>query len=246
MKKIALFLLFLFCSAILLAAPPSAEFILKKIDDNYTAETRKSTVTLIIKGRRGTRTLKARSWARGIERSFTEYLSPPREKGTKMLKLENELWIYSPQADRIIKIAGHMLRQSMMGSDMSYEDMMEDPVLANVYSAELTGEEIVNSRNCYVLKLTAKKDDASYHFRKIWVDKVRYLPLREDRFAKSGKLLKVTNITKVFKTGGRWYPKRIVFKDALKTGEGTEIIIDSIAFNAKVPRYIFSKAALRK
>ncbi|MFH1429508.1 MAG: outer membrane lipoprotein-sorting protein [Candidatus Margulisiibacteriota bacterium] len=246
MKKLTIFLLFILSSTLLCAAPPAAEEILARIDDNYIAETRMSEVTMIITERRGTRTLKARGWSKGIDQSFTEYLAPPRDAGTKMLKLKDELWIYSPQADRIIKIAGHMLRQSMMGSDMSYEDMMEDPVLTNTYDAEITGEEIVNSRNCYVLKLTAKTDDASYHFRKIWVDKVRYLPLREDRFAKSGKLLKVTNITEVFKTGVRWYPKRIVFKDALKTGAGTEIIIDSIAFNVKVPAYIFSKAALRK
>jgi len=43
-----------------------------------------------------------------------------------MLKLGDELWTYTPETDRIIKISGQMLRQSVMGSDLSYEDMMED------------------------------------------------------------------------------------------------------------------------
>ena len=50
--------------------------------------------------------------------SYTEFLSPPREAGTKMLKLQDELWTYTPATDRVIRISGHMLRQSVMGSDL--------------------------------------------------------------------------------------------------------------------------------
>ena len=35
-------------------------------------------------------------------------------KGTKMLKLDKEMWLYSPSTDRTIMISGHMLRQSVM------------------------------------------------------------------------------------------------------------------------------------
>lgn len=245
MKYIVLLTIMLNCG-ILHANEPGGKEILKKIDENYTAGNKKSETTMIIKGRRITRTIKARSWIQGMDKSFTEYLSPAREKGTKMLKLKDELWIYSPSADRIIKIAGHMLRQSMMGSDVSYEDSMEDPSLSSIYDALLQGKEDFNKRECYVLKLTARKDDTAYHTRKIWVDTVRYLPLKEERFAKSGKLLKTFIIEEVFEAGGRWYPKRMVFKDVLKKGSGTEFIIDSIEFDVEIPAYLFSKASLRK
>jgi len=201
---------------------------------------------MVIKGRRATRTLQAESWIEGVNKAFTEYLSPAREKGTKMLKIGDELWIYSPSTDRTIKIAGHLLKRSVMGSDLSYEDYMEDPRLSNIYNAKLTGEEKIDERNCYVLELTGKKDDVAYYRRKMWVDKERYLPLKEELFAKSGKLLKRLVIKEVFKVEGRWYPKRMVFKDVLKSGAGTEFIIDSIEFDVEIPEYIFSKAALRK
>ncbi|MCK7490029.1 MAG: outer membrane lipoprotein-sorting protein [Anaerotruncus sp.] len=58
-----------------------------------------------------------------------------------MLKLEDQLWTYTPASDRTILISGHMLRQSVMGSDLSYEDMMEDPRLASLYAATVAGEE---------------------------------------------------------------------------------------------------------
>lgn len=245
MKILIVFILLFSCNS-LYAGEITGNEILKKIDSNYVSENRRSVSTMIVKGRRSTRTMKAQSWIQGEEKSFSEYLSPPREKGTKMLKLGDELWIYSPSTDRIIKIAGHMLKQSLMGSDVSYEDFMEDNKLGNMYDAELKGEEFTGRRNCYVLELSAKKDDMAYHSRKIWVDMERYLPLKEERYAKSGKLLKTFVINEVFKVGGRWYPKKMVFKDVLQKGSGTEFIIDSIEFDVKIPAHVFSKASLRR
>lgn len=43
-----------------------------------------------------------------------------------------------------------------------------------------------------------------------------------------------------------WYPKKMIFKDVLKKGSGTEFIIDSVNFNAEIPKHIFSKASLRR
>jgi outer membrane lipoprotein-sorting protein len=245
MKKLILLILLINC-ALLYGQEPSGKAILERVDDNYTAENRRAVSTMVIKGRRATRTLQAESWIQGVDKAFTEYLSPAREKGTKMLKIGDELWIYSPATDRTIKIAGHMLKRSVMGSDLSYEDYMEDPRLSNIYNVELTGDENIDGRDCYILELSAKKEGIAYYRRKMWVDKERYLPLKEELFAKSGKLLKTLVISEVFKVGKRWYPKRMVFKDELKKGEGTEFIIDSIEFDVEIPEYIFSKASLRR
>jgi len=229
-----------------LAQTPTGAEILRRIDENQSAENMIVTSTMVIHGRRASRSVTAKSWIQGTEKSFTEYLSPAREAGTKMLKLEDELWMYSPQTDRTIRIAGHMLRQSVMGSDLSYEDMMEDPKLQNMYSAEVVGEEEFNGRSCWVVELTATQDDIAYHSRRIWVDTDRMIALKENRYAKSGKLLKTAEIREVMRQDGRWYPKNVIFKDALSQGEGTEYIIESIEFNADIPEYIFTKASLRR
>jgi outer membrane lipoprotein-sorting protein len=226
---------------------PSGDWILKKIDDNIGADNKIYLGKMIIQGRRGSRTIESKSWIQGDEKSFTEYLAPPREKGTKMLKLEDQLWTYSPSTDRTIKISGHMLRQSVMGSDLSYEDMMEDRRMQNLYEAKVIDEESIENRLCWILELTAREgEDIAYHSRKIWVDKERYVTLKEERFAKSGKLLKTTDVKNVSRIENRWIPDKVIFKDALKSGKGTEFIIDSIEFNAEIPDYIFSKASLRK
>jgi outer membrane lipoprotein-sorting protein len=210
-----------------------------------SSENRIVTSKMIIHGTRTSRTIESTSWAVGDKQAYTEYLAPAREKGTKMLKLEDQLWIYSPSTDRTIQISGHMLRQSVMGSDLSYEDMMEDSKLIDNYDAAVIGEEVIGEQNCWILELQAKTSDVSYQIRKVWVDKDRYIPLKEELYAKSGKLLKKTELFDIQRIGNRWYPKRVVFKDMLKIGDGTEFIIESIQFDQEIPEHIFTKASLR-
>lgn len=225
---------------------PTARKIIERVERNYRAQNRVVVSKMIIHARRGTRTVLSRSWIVGTEKAFTEYLAPARERGTKMLKLGDQLWTYSPSTDRIIRIAGHMLRQSVMGSDLSYEDFMEDDQLQEAYSPEIVGEDTLAGRPCWVLELVAKKRGMAYYSRKVWIDRERYLPLREERYARSGKLLKTTEVKEVMQVDSRWVAKHVIFKDVLKTGRGTEFLVESIQFDVDIPEYLFSRAALRR
>lgn len=229
------------------AQAPSAAWLLEKVDENQGSRTRITMWEMTIHGRRGSRTVKAKSWIEGMDRAFTEYLDPPRDAGTKMLKLGDQLWTYSPSTDRTLQIAGHMLRQSVMGSDMSYEDLMEDPRLQTVYDAEVIGEEPFLERPCWVLQLAAKpRKTPAYHSRRVWVDKERFLVLKEERFATSGRLLKSTEVVEVGRMHGRWVAERALFRDALKKDGGTEFVVGAVEFDAEIPDHMFSQASLRR
>lgn len=223
-----------------------AKSILEKVDQNMSSKNRVFESGMTIKGKRNTRTITSKSYSEGNKKSFSEYLSPASEKGTKMLKLEGQLWIYSPSSDRIIQISGHLLRQSVMGSDMSYEDMMDDRKLTDVYSAKVVGQEKIDDRLVTILELTAKVTDVAYFTQKMWVDNERFVPLKQELFAKSGQLLKRMEMKDVQKIQGRWFPTTITYKDMLKEGFGTEFKITNIKFDQEIPEYIFSKASLKQ
>ena len=225
----------------------SADDIMKAMDQNLNAESRIITSKMVVKGRRSNRTIESKNWVVGTELAFTEYLSPPREAGTKMLKIGEKLYTYSPQTDRVIQISGHMLRQSVMGSDMSYNDMMEDRPINELYSATIEGSTMLDGRDHWIIILDAKVKGLSYPKRKSWVDKEYLLPKKEELYAKSGKLLKTASLEGIKKIEGRWFPSKFVYKDELKrNSKGTEWIIDNIQFNKKIPNSRFSKALLRK
>ena len=241
-----IFLLTAILPGLLSAQNPSASQVLDRVDRNMASESRIFTASMVIHAPRGERVMEMKVWSEGDKRSFTEYLTPARDKGTKMLKLDDQLWMFSPAADRTIQISGHMLRQSVMGSDLSYEDMMEDSRLTDKYKAETVGTETLDGRKCYVLELTAVVADVNYFRRKTWIDCERYVPLKEELYAKSGQLLKQTVLGGVKQVQGRWFPTTIIYKDMLKAGDGTEFRMTSIAFDQVIPEYIFSKAALKK
>ncbi len=225
----------------------TVEQIISGMDKNLNAKSRIMKSKMIVHGRRSTRTIESRNWVIGIDQAFTEYLSPPREAGTKMLKLDDKLWTYSPQTDRVIQISGHMLRQSVMGSDMSYNDMMEDKPLQDLYEATLEGSININGRKHWIMLLEAKVKGLSYPMRRAWIDTEYLLPMKEELYAKSGKLLKTATMTGVKKIQGRWFPSRFIYKDELKrNSKGTEWVINEISFDINIPESRFSKAMLRK
>jgi outer membrane lipoprotein-sorting protein len=225
---------------------PTADKILEMVDENMSSENRIFESTMTIHGKRNSRTITSKSYSVGDKQSFTEYLAPAREQGTKMLKLEDKLWIYSPSTDRTIQISGHMLRQSVMGSDLSYEDMMDDRKLTETYNASVIGEEEIDGRPTWILELKAKVDDVAYASRKVWIDTERLVPLKEELFAKSGQLLKRSTLKDVKQIEGRWFPTAITYKNMLKKGDGTEFKMTSIKFDQQIPEYLFTKASLKQ
>ena len=151
--------------------------IIIKMDKNLNARSRILTSKMVVHGRRSSRTIESKNWVIGTKKAFTEYISPAREAGTKMLKLNDKLWTYSPQTDRVIQISGHMLRQSVMGSDLSYNDMMEDRAMQEIYIANIFGSENINGRDHWIIIMEAKIKGLPYPKRKAWVDKEYFLSL---------------------------------------------------------------------
>lgn len=240
-------IIFSFASLVGQSNEMSVDDIVQAMDENLNAKSRILTSKMIIHGRRASRTVESKNWVMGTDKAFTEYLSPPREAGTKMLKLDNKLWTYSPQTDRVIQISGHMLRQSVMGSDMSYNDIMEDRPLMELYEATLEGSIQIEGRDHWIMFLTAKVKGLSYPMRRAWIDKEYLLPIKEELYAKSEKLLKTSTMDGIRKVQSRWFPSRFIFKDELKrNSKGTEWVIDEIEFDSDISESRFSKARLRK
>lgn len=217
-----------------------------EIDDNLWSKTKYVEGRLIVDNGRRVRTLEVDTWMEGVTKSYSHYKSPPRERGTKMLKVERKLWLYTPQTDRTLLIAGHLLRQSMMGSDLSYEDMLEDEKLSEAYIPEIDKVEEFEGIQSLVLDLKAKDPGKTYQFRKVWTDPVRKIVLREQRFAKSGKLLKMIDFMGYRPIGDRLFPRKMVFRDMLKDNTKTTYAFDHIEFNVDIPPRYFSKRILKR
>ena len=225
----------------------SAFDILDSIDKNMVFKTASAETEMIITYKNRVITKSMVSFSEGNDKSYIEVLSPARDKGTKILKLEKIIKIYYPSAERVMRLSGHMLRRSMMGSDFSYEDMTERAKkMREEYSGEIKADETLDGRVCYVLVLTSKIKKQTYFTRKIWVDKDRFVGLKEELYAKSGKLLKVMTVDEIRSYKNRYYPMKLIMEDKLRQGSKTEMVIKKIEFDIVIPPGTFSERRLMK
>jgi len=242
MKKIILVLLLV--PAILQAE--TADQIIKKADKNQLFRTQKFSAKMVIE--KGKRKLTKTFYGYGAndgEKSYMKFTNP-EDRNVKYLKIKNELWIYFPDADDIMKISGHMLKQGMMGSDISYEDMLESENRYKKYSTSLLPEKKLNNRNCHVVELKAKVPDAHYEKQVLYIDKATYVPLKVEMYARGGRLLKVMTMSGIKKSGWRYIATRMEIRDMRKRNSKTTMEFKQISYDMKLPAGIFSRRNLKR
>ncbi len=220
--------------------------ILVQIDKNLTYEARDSSLTMTVTKGTRTKSYKMRSFGRGQDEMAMEYLEPARDKGTKMLKKVDELWMYLPAIEKVQKLSGHLLRDDLMGSDMSYEDLMESSRWQKAYNGTIVAEELVEGRKAWKIEMIARDTSVSYPKRLIWVDQASFIPVRQELFALQGKLLKTWLMRDIRKIEGREFPMKMVVEDQVEKGSRTEITFDRVSFEVALPEEVFSTRWLER
>lgn len=244
MKK-SIFVLLLTFSFSTEIFPLTAEEILKKVDSNLNFNTAIITTRLeIYLPNQPVRIKKLKSYIKG-KNAYTEFLNR-EDQHTRYLKLNKQMWVYDKEEENTFLISGHMLKQGMMSSDISYEDALESEQLYNLYNIELLSEENLNERQCYVVLLTAKSKNVSYFKRKMWIDKEYFVPLKEERYAVSGKILKVFEYMDIQFYKGRAYPTKSIVSDKLKKDTKTIAIIEEAGFDIPIPDTYFTRRYLER
>ncbi len=217
----------------------SGEEIMRRVDSNATITTMAYVGTMKID--LGTRVLdkEMRVVAEGSEKSFVEF-SNPEDRGVRYLKVDKDLWMYFPSEQEMVKISGHLLKEGMMGSDVSYEDALESGAISDKYTITVLGTETFDGRACYLLDLNAKVKSVNYERQKYWVDGGRFVVLKSEMYAKSGRLLKESRALAVKQFGTRWFATEVRMEDKLKKGGGTVFTMKDVQFGVALPADMFS------
>jgi outer membrane lipoprotein-sorting protein len=234
-------------------AAMGADEILARMDSNqsYRSIAYSGRMEITIGGETRYKTMD--SVASGTDKAFSEFTNP-EDRGTRYLKLAQELWIYFPKEQDTVKISGHLLKEGMMGSDVSYEDALESQDYKAKYVPALKGREEVDGRDCYVVELSAKpqaklprgSSPAAYDRRVLRIDSERFVCLSEEMYARSGKLLKVSHTLETAKLGDRWFPVKSEYVSKLRSDTRTVFTMSKIQLDLPLDAKRFTMAALKK
>jgi len=248
-KKTFLIMLLIASAVSTFSQTPSAAELLQRVDNNeiYSSIEYEGEIIIEYQGRRYVKTMKA--WGKGNTHSFIEFTNP-EDRGTKYLKRDGRLYVYSPDTESVMLISGHMLKESMMGSDMSYEDTINNDTLTSRYNPVISGSEVWNrngvDRDTWVLELKAKSKTESYPTRKLWIDKETGDLLHYELFALSGAKLKEYSLLKVEVTGGRRFPVEGEMRDLLRRDSKTTLKMKNIILDKPIADSVFSQRNLER
>lgn len=227
-----------------LAAEPSQE-LLQKIESNLYPPQKEARLQLVVhKKRKKSYTLTLRQKEM---QSSVIFHTPARDRGTKYLREDKGIWMYLPSTERTEKITGHMLQQGIMGSDLSYEDFMNQKnPLSQEYKITANTKGSYNAQECILLELEARFPNAAYSKREMCVHPTYYIPLHEKWFSPTGILLKEWIRSEIKIIDNIPTPHRIEILDSLHLKRKTVIQINMISYSNHIKDDFFSRRWLER
>ena len=217
----------------------TAQQIVQAMDELETFEQSYSEGQIITTDRFGEKKSTFRAWSQGTHDSLIEFTSVA-ERGQKILRTSGQLYLFYPDAEELIRLQGAALRQGMLGSDISYEDMTGERDTLSDYTAELLATEQVQGKSCYVIKLTAKTRTVAYPIQKLWVDTETFMVWKGEFSTQSGRLLKEMEVLQTMTVDGRTLAQITRISDKMKRDSATEMHIDLLDLSVDLDPTIFT------
>lgn len=226
----------------------SATEIIKRANDTFNGEESSiSVMSMTIVRPSWSRTVEFKSWTKGTDNSLTLITAPPGESGQTFLKRGSEMWSWNPTISRLIKLPPSMMSQGWMGSDYTNDDILKESSLVNDYHHEIDGEEVVDGRTCYRIKMTAKNEAAVIWGLQIrWIGKENFLFMKTELYDEDGYLIRTESASKIKTMDGRLIPTIIELIPEEDEGHKTVLEIKEIEFNAPINDSFFSQQNMKR
>jgi len=226
----------------------TAKEIIKTADERFNGEkSSKSLMAMTIVRPTWERTIEFKNWTGDRDFALTLITAPARDKGQSFLKRYNEMWSWNPSISRLIKLPPSMMSQGWMGSDYTNDDILRESSVVHDYTHEIIGEEMVNNRSCYKIKLVAKEEAAVIWGHQVrWVDKNDFLIMKVELFDEDGYLVRTELGTEIKMMDGRLIPTILELIPAEEENQKTIIEIKEIEFNIPVNENFFSQQNMKR
>ncbi len=224
-------------------ATPSIEEIMKNYDKNELYETAKMTAKIEVKDKFGTTYNYFESASKKNGDTLITVTEGP-DAGQKILRLKDSVYLYYPDAEEVIRLQGSALKDSIMGSDFTYEDLTGDNSILNNYSGQLLGQENVNGLDCYHVMLTAKNRKQLYQKQELWLDKKTYATVKEIDYSASGKAMNEINAYDFKNFNGHWISQKSITQNLLKKSSETTMYVTAVEFDMPLDEKLFTVSNL--
>jgi len=190
----------------------------------------------------------------GIDSNLIVRFQYPADiKGTAFLEVEridadDDIWIYLPALQKVRRIVANNKKDSFMGSDFSYGEML--PPRVEAYKHTLLGTETIDGLPCGIVQSIPAsdkvRDDSGYSKKVTWLDKNSALEVKVDYYDLEGKLLKVQRVhgPKLVDPEKNKWLAQVREMTNVQTGHKTVVSLDEIDTHVSLSDAAFSTRAI--
>lgn len=193
------------------------------------------------------KTMELKTWAKGQDLALAYVVTPEKDKGTVFLKTKDAVYNYVPKIKKVIKMPMNLLSQKWMGTDMTTDDLVKGTQFSADYIPTLLGQESINSRTCYKIKLLPKQDAEVLWGRvDLWIDKSTYNQMKMKFYDEDLELVNTITGKDLKTLGGKQVVSHYTMIPATKKGQSTELTYKSLDFKQKLADSFFTKENMKK
>jgi len=175
---------------------------------------------------------------------------PLTRRGSALLLIQkgdrSDMWMYLPELRRTKRISQHSMSGSMFGTDLSYEDFERLQGLGEDADPKKLPDQELDGRLAHRIEITPARGEESEYERVVaYVEAERCVPLRLELYEAGDRLRKVMSFPpeEIKPTKHGFLPYLIRVEDRID-GTHTDLIIEKIEFDAKIPSNYFSSGKL--
>jgi outer membrane lipoprotein-sorting protein len=224
---------------------PDPDALLRRAFEAYRARSSHSSVAMTVHRPQWERHLEMKVWTRGEDDALVRFVAPPKDAGNATLKVGENIWVFNPKLNEVIKLPVSMMSQSWMGSDFSYNDLSKSEELLEWYQHRLTATEQADGHTLWTIE-SLPKAGAPVVWGKVAV-KIRddEVFTEEVFFDQDLKPVRRMQTQKIGPLGGRAYPLIMTMQPIDSPGQWTRIETLQGEFDLELPEYLFTLSNLQ-
>jgi outer membrane lipoprotein-sorting protein len=242
--------LLLLAAATASAAEPDIKDLVDRANKALRGDSSRGLMTMTIETPEWSRSLEIEGWNKERTMALIVIRAPARERGETTLRRRNEMWLWMPKVERVIKIPPTMMHSAWQGSDFTYEDIVKADSIVKDYTHKLLSTKHEDGRTVYRIEAVPKAD-APVVWGKIITDVALYddqsvVPLLEEDYSERGELIRAITLSDVRILGGRRVPTKLVCKPTRTKGRRTTLVYRELEFDLPLKDDFFSYQRLQK
>lgn len=224
---------------------PNADDLVQSAMHNWRGDSSWTDITMVVHRPSWERQMSLAGWTEGDKNSLVRFTAPAGDAGNATLKTGDNLWLFNPKLNQVIKLPFSMMAQKWMGSDFSYNDLAKSEQIVTDYTHKIDGSTEENGHTVYTVDCIPKPDAPIVWGKQVLKIRDDGVMLEETFFDQDMQPVRQLQTTKVAPLGGRPYPVIMRMTDMTQNDHWTELQYTQGTFNLDLPGYLFTLSNLR-